>query len=57
VTLFLVDSNQNGVLYQNDDYGKDFPVGLKAALVDKTKVVAEVAYQITEPTTYRRSFA
>jgi ABC-type branched-subunit amino acid transport system substrate-binding protein len=38
------------VLYQNDDYGKDFLVGLKAALGDKTKIVAEVAYEITEPT-------
>src|SRR5260221_4679092 len=39
-----------GVLYQNDDYGKDFLVGLKAALGDKTQIVAEVAYEITEPT-------
>jgi len=39
-----------GVLYQNDNYGKDFLVGLKAALGDKTKIVAEVAYEITEPT-------
>lgn len=39
-----------GVLYQNDDYGKDFLVGLKAALGDKVKPVAEVAYEITEPT-------
>src|ERR1700682_1711207 len=38
------------VLYQNDDYGKDFLVGLKAALVDKVKIVAEGAYEITEPT-------
>ncbi|MBN8992158.1 MAG: ABC transporter substrate-binding protein [Rhizobiales bacterium] len=39
-----------GVLYQNDDYGKDFLTGLKAALGDKAKIVAEVAYEITEPT-------
>jgi ABC-type branched-subunit amino acid transport system substrate-binding protein len=38
------------VLYQNDDYGKDFLMGLKAALGDKVKIVAEVAYEITEPT-------
>jgi branched-chain amino acid transport system substrate-binding protein len=38
------------VLYQNDDYGKDFLTGLKAALGDKVKLVAEVAYEITEPT-------
>ena len=25
---------------QNDDYGKDFPVALKAALIGKAKVVA-----------------
>jgi branched-chain amino acid transport system substrate-binding protein len=39
-----------GVLYQNDDYGKDFLVGLKSVLGDKNKPVAEVAYEITEPT-------
>ncbi|MBR1251642.1 ABC transporter substrate-binding protein [Bradyrhizobium sp. AUGA SZCCT0169] len=39
-----------GVLYQNDDYGKDFLVGLKAGLGDKIKIVAEVTYEITEPT-------
>ena len=39
-----------GVLYQNDDYGKDFLTGLKTALGDKTRIVAEVAYEITEPT-------
>jgi branched-chain amino acid transport system substrate-binding protein len=38
------------VLYQNDDYGKDFLTGLKAVLGDKVKIVAEVAYEITEPT-------
>ena len=40
-----------GVLYQNDDYGKDFLVGLKAALGDgNAKIVAEAAYELTEPT-------
>ena len=39
-----------GVLYQNDDYGKDFLIGLKSALGDKAKSVTEVAYEITEPT-------
>ena len=37
------------VLYQNDDYGKDFLTGLKAAIGEKTKIAAEVAYEITEP--------
>jgi branched-chain amino acid transport system substrate-binding protein len=39
-----------GVLYQNDDFGKDFLTGLKTALGDKSKIVAEIAYEITEPT-------
>jgi branched-chain amino acid transport system substrate-binding protein len=39
-----------GVLYQNDDYGKDFLVGLKSTLGDKVRIVAEAAYEITEPT-------
>src|SRR6266852_1612831 len=39
-----------GVLYQNDEEGKDFLTGWKAALGEKTKIVAEVAYEITEPT-------
>jgi branched-chain amino acid transport system substrate-binding protein len=39
-----------GVLYQNDDYGKDFLTGLKAALGDKNKLVAEISYEITAPT-------
>jgi branched-chain amino acid transport system substrate-binding protein len=38
-----------GVLYQNDDYGKDFLAGLKAAIGDQAKIAAEVAYEITEP--------
>jgi branched-chain amino acid transport system substrate-binding protein len=38
------------VLYQNDDYGKDFLAGLKTALGDKAKTITEVAYEITEPT-------
>src|SRR5260370_13129936 len=50
---YILKHNPNakvGVLYQNDDYGKDFLTGLKAALRDKVKIVAEVAYEITEPT-------
>jgi branched-chain amino acid transport system substrate-binding protein len=40
-----------GVLYQNDDYGKDFLVGLKAALADgKARIVAEAAYELSDPT-------
>ena len=40
-----------GVLYQNDDYGKDFLAGLKAAIGDgETKIVAEVSYELADPT-------
>jgi ABC-type branched-subunit amino acid transport system substrate-binding protein len=39
-----------GVLYQNDDYGKDFLLGLKSVVEGKLKIVAEIAYEITEPT-------
>jgi ABC-type branched-subunit amino acid transport system substrate-binding protein len=39
-----------GVLYQNDDFGKDFLTGLKSALGDKIKIVAEMTYEMTEPT-------
>jgi ABC-type branched-subunit amino acid transport system substrate-binding protein len=39
-----------GVLYQNDDFGKDFLTGLKSALGDKIKIAAEISYEITEPT-------
>jgi len=41
-----------GVLYQNDDFGKDYLKGLKEGLGDKaTKmIVAEVSYEVTDPT-------
>jgi ABC-type branched-subunit amino acid transport system substrate-binding protein len=41
-----------GVLYQNDDLGKDYLSGLKAGLGDKAAkmIVAETSYEITEPT-------
>ena len=39
------------VLYQNDDYGKDFLVGLKSALGDgSAKIVAEVSHELSDPT-------
>ncbi len=39
------------VLYQNDDYGKDFLTGLKAALEKASpKIVAEASYELTDPT-------
>jgi ABC-type branched-subunit amino acid transport system substrate-binding protein len=41
-----------GVLYQNDDYGKDYLKGLKDGLGAKAKsmIVAEVSYEVSEPT-------
>jgi ABC-type branched-subunit amino acid transport system substrate-binding protein len=41
-----------GILYQNDDYGKDYLKGLKDGLGDKaaSMIVAEDAYDVAEPT-------
>ena len=40
-----------GVLYQNDDYGKDYLKGLKDGLGSKASmIVAEEPYETTEPT-------
>ena len=40
------------VLYQNDDYGKDYVKGLKDGLGEKAKsmIVAEAPYETTDPT-------
>jgi branched-chain amino acid transport system substrate-binding protein len=39
------------VLYQNDDYGKDFLAGLKAGLSTKgTMLVAAASYELSDPT-------
>jgi branched-chain amino acid transport system substrate-binding protein len=40
------------VLYQNDDYGKDYLRGLKDGLGDKAAgmIVAEATYEVTDPT-------
>jgi ABC-type branched-subunit amino acid transport system substrate-binding protein len=41
-----------GVLYQNDDLGRDYLNGIKAGLGDKasTMVVAEASYEVSDPT-------
>src|SRR5271167_1179148 len=41
-----------GILYQNDDLGKDYLNGIKAGLGDKaaTMIVAEASYEVTDPT-------
>jgi ABC-type branched-subunit amino acid transport system substrate-binding protein len=40
------------VLYQNDDYGKDYLKGLTDGLGDKAKsmIVAQASYEVTDPT-------
>jgi branched-chain amino acid transport system substrate-binding protein len=40
-----------GVLMQNDDYGKDYWVGMQDGLgKDKDKIVKHVTYEVTDPT-------
>src|SRR5262249_38664948 len=39
-----------GVLYQNDDYGKDYLKGLKDGLNGRMQIVAEAPYEVTDPT-------
>jgi branched-chain amino acid transport system substrate-binding protein len=39
-----------GVLYQNDDYGKDYLKGLKDGLTGKMRIVAEAPYETTDAT-------
>jgi branched-chain amino acid transport system substrate-binding protein len=40
------------ILYQNDDFGKDYLIGMKQSLGDKyaTMVVKEASYETTDPT-------
>jgi branched-chain amino acid transport system substrate-binding protein len=41
-----------GVLFQNDDYGKDYLKGFKDGLGEKARamIVAEVSYEVSDPT-------
>ncbi|MBI1943065.1 MAG: ABC transporter substrate-binding protein [Betaproteobacteria bacterium] len=41
-----------GILYQNDDYGKDYVKGMHDGLGDKAKtmIVKEVSYEVADPT-------
>ena len=41
-----------GILYQNDDFGKDYPIGMRDVLGDDwDKIVIEiVSYETTDPT-------
>ena len=50
---YLLDKHPNGkigILYQNDDYGKDYVKGLKDGLAGKIKIVAELPYEPADPT-------
>jgi branched-chain amino acid transport system substrate-binding protein len=52
---YILDNKPDGkigILYQNDDYGKDYLTGLKAGLGDRADkmIVAEQSYEITDPT-------
>src|SRR6185369_16198143 len=39
-----------GILYQNDDYGKDYVKGLKDGLNGKLPIVSELPYETSDPT-------
>lgn len=53
--LHLLDTKPNAkvaILYQNDDYGKDYLKGFEDGLGDKAKtmIVSKVTYEVTDPT-------
>jgi branched-chain amino acid transport system substrate-binding protein len=50
---YLLKNHPQGkiaVLYQNDDFGKDYLKGLKEGINGKMQIVAEVPYEVTDPT-------
>ena len=52
---YILKNHPNGkiaILYQNDDYGKDYVKGLKDGLGAKaaSMIIAEEAYEVTQPT-------
>ncbi len=50
---YLLDNRPNGkiaILFQNDDYGKDYVKGLKDGLAGKMQIVAELPYEASDPT-------
>jgi branched-chain amino acid transport system substrate-binding protein len=51
---FILENYPNakiGILYQNDDYGKDYVKGLKDGLGDKVSmIIAEAPYETSDPT-------
>ncbi len=54
-TKYMLAQNPNAklaILYQNDDFGKDYPNGVKDILGDKysTVVAKDASYEVTDPT-------
>lgn len=50
---YLLDNHAGkkiGILYQNDDYGKDYVKGLKDGYGDKIQIAAELPYEAADPT-------
>ncbi len=50
---YLLKNKPDGkiaILYQNDDYSKDYVKGFKEGIGSKMKIVAELSYDTTEPT-------
>src|ERR1700730_12892141 len=43
-----------GILYQNDDYGKDYVKGLKDGLGGKVQIVSEQPYETTDQTVHSK---
>ena len=57
---YLIEHDQNGkigVLYQNDDYGKDYLKGLKDGLGGKIPIISEQAYETTDATINSQIFS
>ena len=49
---YLLDTHPNGrvaVLYQNDDFGKDYLTGLRDGLAGKMPILSEASYETTDP--------
>src|SRR5213080_3939393 len=50
---YLLDNHANrkiAILFQNDDYGKDYVKGLKDGLAGKMQIIAELPYEASDPT-------
>ncbi|WFU24598.1 ABC transporter substrate-binding protein [Bradyrhizobium sp. CB1717] len=52
---YIIKNHPNakiGILYQNDDLGKDYLNGIKAGLADKASsmIVSETSYEVSDPT-------